>query len=41
MIDILTSLTGNKYVFYLISFGTAAFQFYNMYKNISSLFPPP
>ena len=41
MIDILSSLTGNKYVFYLISFGTAAFQFYNMYKNISGLFPPP
>ena len=42
MLDILTSLTGgNKYIFYLISFGTAAFQFYNIYQNLSSLFPPP
>lgn len=42
MFDILTSLTGgNKYIFYLISFATAAFQFYNIYQNLSSFFPPP
>jgi len=39
--DIFSSLSNNKYILYLITFGTAAFQFYNIYKNISMFFPPP